>query len=94
MSHEISENNIFERQRKQLAEIAKKGAKIKNLGRMCNSCAFKYNSAANLEAHNVESAWEVVAFGGVFNCHIESGIDKGCKCIGFLHAKQFFDSVE
>ena len=79
-------------QRTYIAAIAKKGAAIKRLGKMCSTCAFKLDSDANMEPHNVETAFESVAFQqNVFNCHIESGKDKGCPCVGFLHASQFYD---
>ena len=73
--------------RKRLAALARKGAQAGNLGRMCDTCAFKLDSDANFEPHNVESAWNCLAYEGQFNCHITSGVDKGCECIGFKYAK-------
>jgi len=81
-----------DRLRKKLAEIAQKGAAIENLGRMCGTCAFKLDSDANLEPHNVQAAWDCLAYEGTFNCHIESGVNKGCECIGFKYAKAFFEN--
>ena len=83
-----------EQRRNQISNLAKRGAQIKNIGKMCNTCAFKLNSDANLEPHNVESAWDCLAYDGKFNCHIQIGVDKGCECIGFKYAKQFFDSLD
>lgn len=82
-----------EHQRKYIAEMAMKGATIKPLGKMCGSCAFKLDSDANLEPHNVDAAFQTVAFEqNVFNCHEEIGVDKGCLCVGFLHAKQYSEA--
>lgn len=80
--------------RKQIASLALKGAKLGNIGKMCGTCAFKLDSDANLEPHNVESAWECLAYGGQFNCHKEIGVDKGCECVGFKYAKAFFETIE
>jgi hypothetical protein len=80
-------------QRKYISEIAKKGAQIKVLGKMCSTCAFKFNSEANLEPHNVESAFMSIGYDNqVFNCHEQIGVDKGCVCVGYLHAKQYYDN--
>lgn len=81
-----------DRLRKKLAEIAQKGSSIKNIGRMCGTCAFKLDSDANLEPHNVQAAWDCLAYEGKFNCHIESGVNKGCECIGFKYAKLYFEN--
>lgn len=78
--------------RKIIADYAKKGAKIKNLGRMCGTCAFKLNSDGNLEPHNAGAALGALAYYGQFNCHIKKGVDKGCVCIGFKHAKQHLEN--
>ncbi len=61
---------------------------------MCGTCAFKLDSDANLEPHNVKSALEALAYYGQFNCHITTGVNKGCECIGFKHAKQHLESKE
>lgn len=78
--------------RKWISELAKKGAAIKNLGPMCHSCAFKFNSEANLEPYNVAVASDCLLMSNTFNCHKEKGVDKGCECIGFKHAKQYLNS--
>lgn len=91
----MTENHQIEHQRKYIAELAKKGAAIKPLGRMCGSCAYKYNSAANLEPHNVEAAAEAAIFGqAVFNCHKNGYEDAGKRCVGFLHARQYVEQSE
>jgi hypothetical protein len=72
--------------RKKLAELARNGAKFADHGRMCGTCAFKLDSDANLEPHNVEAAWDCLAYEGQFNCHVTSGVDKGCVCAGFKYA--------
>ncbi len=81
-----------------IAGTAKKGAKIKRLGRMCNDCAFKLNSDANKDDEATMAAIDCLAFQGQFNCHqVDANgefIDKGTPCIGFLHAKQFYDQFE
>ena len=74
-----------------LADMASKGAAIKSCGKMCGTCAFKLDSAANLEPHNVETAFETLqeySFGtkSQFNCHTETGVDAGRLCVGFQHA--------
>ncbi len=85
-----TETKAEEHQRKYIAEMARKGAAIKPLGKMCSTCAFKLGSDANLEPHNVDAAFQTVAFEqNVFNCHKELGVDKGCVCVGFLHARQY-----
>lgn len=73
--------------RKRLAELARVGAKFGDQGKMCGTCAFKLDSDANFEPHNVEAAWECLAYEGQFNCHITSGVNKECKCIGFKYAQ-------
>lgn len=75
-------------------KVAIEGAKVECQGRMCSSCAFKFDSPANLEPHNVEAAHESLAYYIPFNCHTEPGVDKGCPSIGYLHAKRYFDSLE
>lgn len=82
-----------EHSRKYIADVASKGAKIKRLGKMCGTCAFKYNSDGNKEPHNVEAAAACVIFEqGTFNCHKEIDVDAGKTCIGFLHAQQYVKS--
>lgn len=73
--------------RKRLALLARAGAKFADQGKMCSTCAFKLDSDANLEPHNVEAAWECLAYEGQFNCHITSGVNKGCRCVGFKYAQ-------
>lgn len=74
------------------ARTAQKGAAIKPLGKMCETCAFKLNSPANLEEHNVQGAMDCLAWGGTFNCHKNQYEDAGTVCVGFLYAKQYLDS--
>lgn len=79
----------------QIAVFAKKGAKEgEYLGKMCSTCAFKLNSPANLEPHNVEAAMECLAYYMTFNCHKKEGGNKGCECIGFQYAKRYLESLE
>lgn len=80
-----------ELKRKRIARLASDGAKIKRQGKMCDTCAFKLNSDANMEPHNVDAAFEALAYYGQFNCHKEIGVNKGCECIGFKHAKQLIE---
>lgn len=76
-----------------LADYAQKGAKLCDCGKMCNECAFKLNSPANLEEHNVDGAMSALAYEGVFNCHINDYEDAGEPCRGFLYAKQYFNNI-
>lgn len=80
--------------RKRLSNLVVAGAKLTNLGRMCNSCAFKFDSPANLEPCNVQAAHECLAYGMTFNCHSAPGVDKGCKCVGFKYAKFYLDVID
>lgn len=77
-----------------IAELARKGAEIKNIGRMCHSCAFKLNSCTNHEEGNVQAAMDCVAYGmKIFHCHTENVEDAGTPCKGFLYAKQYLEKV-
>lgn len=88
----MTENELVNHKRKFIADLAIKGAKIKRLGKMCSTCAFKHNSDANLEPHNVDTAAQCVIFDlGVFNCHKEIDVDAKKRCVGFLHAKQYVE---
>lgn len=81
--------------RKRIAIMAIEGAKGANRGAMCSSCAFKLDSPANLEPHNVDAALDALYMPGfVFNCHIEPGFDKGCECIGFQYAKHYLETLD
>lgn len=86
----VSKKETQDNQRKYIAQLAIDGAKIKNCGKMCSSCAFKLNSEANLESHNVEAAAQSLMY-GQFNCHIETNIDSGKPCAGFMNALQIVD---
>lgn len=82
-----------------LAEAAEKGKLIKDNGPLCGSCAFRLNHGANLEPRNVEAALEILTFGGSFHCHkwnkeTQEFEDAGRVCNGYLHAKQYFDSID
>lgn len=77
--------------RKKISEYAKKGAEEFKHGAMCKTCAFKFNSEANLEPHNVRAAFECLAYGQIFNCHIKPGENKGCECVGFKYAKDYLN---
>lgn len=80
-------------QRKYIARMAREGAKLADLGKMCSSCAFKENSAANMEDYTVSAALECLAYGqATFNCHKEPGVNAGTTCIGFLYAQQYENS--
>ena len=74
----------------QLAQMAQKGAKLGSCGRMCNTCAFKLNSPANLESDTVEAAFDALAWGMQFNCHPQdTGFGDGGKlCVGYQYALQ------
>ena len=74
-----------------LAHFAKEGAKLGDCGRMCNECAFKLNSAANLESHNVELGFLALLTGRGFNCHPQGGYGNAEKsCIGYKYADQHY----
>lgn len=85
--------NRDDHQRRFIADMAMKGAAIKNHGAMCSTCAFKFDSDANKEPHNVESAAQCVIFDlGVFHCHKEIDVDAGVPCKGFLNAKEYVNN--
>lgn len=91
----MKETDQEKHQRKYIADIAKKGAVIKNHGAMCGTCAFKEGSEANLEPHNVQDAAECVIFGqNQFNCNKSLGVDAGVLCKGFLNAQEYIKSQE
>ncbi|MGV0947638.1 hypothetical protein ACTS93_10875 [Empedobacter falsenii] len=77
--------------RKTISNYAVEGAKIKNIGKMCKTCAFKFDSEANKEPHNVDAAFQCLAYDMQFNCHINIGENKGCECIGFQYAKMYLE---
>lgn len=77
-----------------IASWARKGAELGDCGKMCSSCAFKLNSPANLEPHNVDAAAQCVAYHGTFNCHINDYQDAGHPCAGFLYAKQYVNLID
>ncbi len=76
-----------------LAFMAKEGAKISQHGSMCNGCAFKSGTDANLEVHNVRSAMECVAYTGTFYCHVVSANDPIKICAGYLYARAFGENT-
>jgi len=92
MSLKLKPSNNHEELRNHIADLAIEGAKIKNCGKMCGSCAFKRDSEANIERKTVSDAMECLAYGHQqFNCHIEGGYDSGKPCAGFLNALQVVD---
>lgn len=90
-------DNVF------IAKLARKGAEETKgkFGKMCKECAFRENSPANLEVHNVEKAKyildEIAYFGQsdkVFNCHIQSTyIVADELCVGFQYAKKYLSQL-
>jgi len=76
-----------------IAMMAKKGAALGSCGKMCNECAFKLGSAANVEDHNAAAAIDALSNeGAVFNCHPQGGYgNAGKTCVGFLYASQFLN---
>lgn len=91
MSLKLKPSNNPDELRNHIADLAIEGAKIKNCGKMCGSCAFKRDSPANMEPHNVSAAMESLAYGGQFNCHVEEYYDSGKTCAGFMNALQVVD---
>jgi hypothetical protein len=81
-----------------ITEYAKRGAKIKVLGRMCSECAFKPGTIANLDDLTTQTCADLLAYGGGrFFCHkLPEGvvIDQNKPCIGFMHANQFLNRLE
>lgn len=59
---------------------------------MCKTCAFRRDSEANMEPHNVDSAIESLAYYQQFNCHIRTGIDAGRMCIGYKSARRYLEA--
>lgn len=77
-----------------IASWAQKGAKYGDCGRMCDECAFKKGSAANVEEHNVDAAATALAWEATFNCHPQGGNgNAGTVCVGFQYAKQYFENL-
>ncbi len=80
---------------KLLSDSAIKGAKLGNIGKMCRDCAFKKGSDANTNDHMaVELAAGCLCTGKMFNCHTADFKNADKPCIGYLYAKQYFDSLE
>ena len=87
-------NDLQYNKRKRISIMAIEGAKTLKCGAMCSTCAFKLDSPANLEPHNVDAALEALYMPGfTFNCHIEPGVDKGCECTGFKYAKHYLETL-
>lgn len=76
-----------------LSGAAQRGAALGNLGPMCGTCAFKKDSAANLEEHTVETAAHALLNGLKFNCHTHDLKDAGRPCVGFQYAIAYFESL-
>lgn len=77
-----------------LAEAARKGAEIKNLGKMCSDCAFRPQPNINGYDDAVLKAMECLAYYQTFNCHTPDYKNAGKVCTGFLYAKQYYDQLE
>lgn len=78
-----------------IAMWAREGAKIANCGNMCSECAYKLNSLANLEPHNVDGAATAILSGIPFNCHKKGTFENaGKRCTGYLYAKAYADKMD
>jgi hypothetical protein len=78
-----------------IAELARKGAKLGDCGKMCTDCAFKHPQEGTQDYYNaIDGAVKVLLMGGVFNCHTEDHQDAGRLCVGMLYAKQFTDKED
>lgn len=84
-----------------MAEWAKKGAKLGDCGRMCDDCAFKKGTSANMDPGTVENfmLWfDLTNPDAKFYCHtnLPEGvlIDKTKVCAGFLYVRQYFEQLK
>lgn len=81
-----------------ISEDAKKGAALGIFKdptmKMCHDCAFKKGTEANNDPNAVQAAVDAMSSCGMFgfNCHNEFLEDAGRPCIGFLYAKQYYES--
>lgn len=70
-----------------IALWARKGARISDHGRMCDECAFRTGTKANLDPNNARNAADCVAYhSGTFYCHMPGRQDQ--KCAGYLYAME------
>lgn len=76
-----------------LCNMAKKGAQIKNLGPMCNDCAFRPGTDPNNDEITMGIVEGQLLWEGQFNCHITDAPDHNQACIGFLYATQYLESL-
>lgn len=83
-----------------IASHAQKGAAMGvACGKMCSSCAFKFQEEdINGYSAAVDGAVGVLLMGGVFNCHRadENGdwVDAGKPCAGMQYAKLYTDNLQ
>ena len=82
---------------KSISELAKAGAtKAKRLGidcgRMCDTCAFKWEQDRTLQYFLVadQAAYQLMSE-GAFNCHTWDFKDAEKECVGFKLAKLVFE---
>lgn len=78
-----------------VAYLARKGAEEGSCGRMCQECAFRINSPANKEAHNVKSAIKALSKESAqFNCHPQGSYGNADEiCKGFAYAKKYLEKL-
>jgi len=74
------------------AEKAKQQGKLGECGKMCDTCAFKWEQEHNLTYFMAadNAAYMLMAEGG-FNCHTPQFKDAGRPCAGFEFAKLVFE---
>ena len=79
-----------------VASLARKGAEGGKCGKMCKECAFRINSPANREAHNVKDAIKALSKEcAQFNCHPQGGYGNADEiCKGFAYAKLYLDKLK
>jgi len=77
-------------------KLAVRGAKaVKGRhGRMCNDCACKKGSAANIDENALNALEQMLMSGGQFNCHTPDFQDTKRPCAGFLYIKSLFEEID
>lgn len=78
-----------------LQKLAQNGATIKNIGSMCDDCAFKKGSDANNDKDAVAAAANCLWDDGPphFNCHTADFTDAGKPCVGYQYAMQYLKNM-
>ncbi len=94
-SYQVIADDTEEKWGAHIADLARKGAKLGDCGRLCSDCAFKHPQPPTQDYYNaVDGAVKVILMGGVFNCHTEDHEDAGRLCVGMLYTNQYLKTQE